>query len=384
MSTNFATASYEEIYDIGTQDGKVSIFGIHTPTGIKPRFMLHGFFDQFREFKYLGISKFIVKPSGNYLIDPLNVSTSDENAIDPRDLQNPICFKGVHGDNLNGILNQIYKDSGFNKTGDSIDEELNSFGAVWSSPTLMESMYYAMLSDTSFRKYNAQTGLIKKGLYPLVHKAALIKQMLPAIDGTGGHGQLLQNAPVVNSSGQTIGYVRQKDSVINRTNGFVLDEFGDNDSVVSAISRNQLFTNGKQKLGWMSTRQWFSYDGQGVPTPSTEAERHEAVNTTATYLPKLFMGLMILPPSYKQQLFYRVIIRHNFAFRNFTTSMAGHTLLDFVKFTPGQSRSQDYHDIAPDSLANYYNWLPVDSSIDDSPTLESVNGSVELTASGVN
>lgn len=384
MTTNFATASYEEIYDIGTQDGKVSMFGIHTPTGIKPRFMLHGFFDQFREFKYLGISKFIVKPSGNYLIDPLNVSTSDENAIDPRDLQNPICFKGVHGDNLNGILNQIYKESGFNKVGTSMDEEQNSFGAVWDNPTIMESMYYAMLSDTNFRKYNAQIGLIKKGLYPLVHKAALIKQMLPALDGNGTTGQFLHHTPIVNASDETIGYSRQKDSMINRANAYLLDNFDDNDTVVSAISRNQLFTNGKQKLGWLPTRQWFTYSGQGVPTPANQTESLQAVNSTATYLPKLFMGLMILPPSYKQQLFYRVIIRHNFAFRNFTTSMSGHTLQDYIKFTPGQTRLQDYQDIDPAILANYFNWLPSGSSIDDSPTLETVNGSVELTASGVN
>lgn len=62
-STNFAKASYQEIYDVNTVSNKVSIIGIHTPVGAKPRQMLSGFFTQFRKYKYLGCSVVGTPPS---------------------------------------------------------------------------------------------------------------------------------------------------------------------------------------------------------------------------------------------------------------------------------------------------------------------------------
>lgn len=56
MSTNFAKARYQEIYDINTVSDSVSVIGIHTPVGNKPRQMLAGFFTQFRKYKYAGCS----------------------------------------------------------------------------------------------------------------------------------------------------------------------------------------------------------------------------------------------------------------------------------------------------------------------------------------
>ena len=49
MSTNFVTAKYQEIYDVNTKSDEVSIIGIHTPTGAKPRQMLAGHFLYWRK-----------------------------------------------------------------------------------------------------------------------------------------------------------------------------------------------------------------------------------------------------------------------------------------------------------------------------------------------
>lgn len=53
MATQKAFATYQEIYDVNTVSDNVSIIGIHTPVGAKPRKMLAGFFTQFRKYKYL-------------------------------------------------------------------------------------------------------------------------------------------------------------------------------------------------------------------------------------------------------------------------------------------------------------------------------------------
>lgn len=42
-STNYVTATYQEIYDINTVSNDVTVIGIHTPIGSKPRSMLSGF-----------------------------------------------------------------------------------------------------------------------------------------------------------------------------------------------------------------------------------------------------------------------------------------------------------------------------------------------------
>lgn len=70
MSTNKAYAKYQEIYDVNTVSDKVSVIGIHTPVGAKPRQMLSGFFTQFRKYMYRGCSVVATPPSVSVLISP--------------------------------------------------------------------------------------------------------------------------------------------------------------------------------------------------------------------------------------------------------------------------------------------------------------------------
>ena len=52
MATNYVRARYQEIYDFGTQAGKTTILGVHSPTGNKVQEMLGGFFRQFRKYRW--------------------------------------------------------------------------------------------------------------------------------------------------------------------------------------------------------------------------------------------------------------------------------------------------------------------------------------------
>ena len=89
-TTNYVKATYTEIIDLQTVNGKCSIIGIHTPTGNGPYSKLRGFFTQFRKFKYLGIDRMVMAPAANLPVDPLGLTgvqgTTD--LMDPRDTLN--------------------------------------------------------------------------------------------------------------------------------------------------------------------------------------------------------------------------------------------------------------------------------------------------------
>lgn len=92
LATNYASASYQEILDVNTVKGNVTVIGIHTPTGSTPVRRLSGFFTQFRKFKYRGCIVQVV-PAATLPADPLQVGfEAGENTIDMRDMLNPILF----------------------------------------------------------------------------------------------------------------------------------------------------------------------------------------------------------------------------------------------------------------------------------------------------
>lgn len=170
MATNYVTAKYQEIYDFGTQAGKTTILGIHTPDDGNVYNMLSGFFDQFRKYKYSGCSVSMV-PAAQLPADPLQVSfEAGDLTCDPRDLLNPILFHGCHGEELSEILDNIYY-KGSNPMG-SVHEGVTD-------TALAESSYYAALSDPSFRKYGIQSGA-RVSLKPMVHPVALTNPMIPS------------------------------------------------------------------------------------------------------------------------------------------------------------------------------------------------------------
>ena len=110
MTTQFATASYQEIIDINTEADKTSIIGIHTPNDAKPVNMLRGFWEQFRQFRYDGCSIQLV-PAARLPADISQVGYgAGETPIDMRDILNPIMFKGCHGNDLGVILNSALQE----------------------------------------------------------------------------------------------------------------------------------------------------------------------------------------------------------------------------------------------------------------------------------
>nr|WCR62238.1 MAG: capsid protein [ssDNA virus sp.] len=334
MTTNYAEAHYNEIYDLGTSDGSLTILGIHTPTGNKPRQMLGGFFDQFRKFLYKGCDITLV-PCAQLPADPLGVGyEAGELQLDPREMVNPIIFKGCHADSLNKALDTIFANN-INHIGQSIDGETFSMNNAE-----MEECYYAALSDASFKKFGIQQGAKIRGLHPLVHDAALTRVLLPN-DLSVNEGRISDAGAITDP---TIKVRNPKDA-----SGWI-------------SSNTTMFTNGTKRLKWLPTRSFYP-GSQSRPDGSS----------CYSYLPRLFMGVLVLPPSYKIEQYFRLVITHHFAFKDFGTA------------TTGPFYSPSYR-------TAYVNGIPQPSAtkslqemvlgIDDENTIET-NGSINLVASGV-
>lgn len=305
MATQTVHATYQEIYDLSTKPGMLSVIGIHTPTGRKPYDMLHGFFRQFKKYKYNGITKMILQPAAQLPADPLQVSLEAGQNLDPRDLLNPIMFHGAHGTDINAALNVVYKKSGFNFTTNSTDTiDLSMFANVEGEimpSVVVENMYYSALSDPSFRKFGVQEVIQLGPLVPLVHRVNASMYFGPA--GAGG---------------QNDGYVFNPNEATNSATfmaGKMVPEVWNGSSDVTAQNYNAtpsaqtLFTNGFAELSWMPTRTMNYLSGKNA----------ESTASNTTSVPKLYMGVLIMPPSYNQRLFYRCVITHSFSFSDFGT-----------------------------------------------------------------
>lgn len=283
MTTNYAKAKYQEIYDINTVSESVSVIGIHTPTGSKPRAMLSGFFTQFRKFKYSGCS-LVATPAARLPLDIMNVALeSGQQGANPKDVFNPILVRGCHGDNLNAALNSIYKGS-FQDEGSSIGKDDFGNSVVPTSGITWEQMYYRMLQDPSFKKFSMSSGIKIAGLHPLVYNVATQHQIINVGDSVPGQ------ITVGSDQDGELGFVN---ATTYRAGGSDVYQYP------------QFMTNRLQSLGWLDTKQMMGTDN----APGF------------TSLPKIFMAAIVMPPAYRVSTAMRFVVTHYFEFKEFNTSL---------------------------------------------------------------
>lgn len=312
MATQKAYASYQEIVDLHTESDTVSAIGIHTPTGDTPYKMFPGFFDQFKKYKYVGCSIALV-PSARLPADPLQVKYGEGNpgdpyTIDPRDMLNPIMFHGCHGNDMGMILNRLMgEDNGISDSLNGLQEsaEISVSGGIAG----LEALYYKALTDNTWRKAHPQRGFKKSGLRPLVYSMASTRQIMP---------------------GQLGGSLVVKDGQIE----FDVDDYGDYESSNGLIdgfnvtgfranvdNKMQIITPRLTGLGWMDTRnsmtQAQTYMLGDLPLLPDGLEGFYSALENKAELPLIYMGLILMPPAYKVEQYYRMIINHRFAFKGF-------------------------------------------------------------------
>lgn len=366
MATNYANATYTEVIDLQTVADQQSIIGIHTPIGLSPYARLRGFFQQFRKFKYNGIKSLVMIPAAQLPVDPLGltgvVGTTDQ--MDPRDSLNPILFHGCHGENLTAVLDEIYgyvsapvpATGGVNSpTGNNVAPSADEFRH---SSSLDMSEYYSKLTDSSWRKFGIQQGVKLSNMRPLVWQVAQNMPTLPSFAPTDftNHAQYQHRGVIndmqVNTPTGDLFYtaISEPGSIsepaVPRQYSEIVPNFVDGE-LGARSSYKQQFTNRMTTLGWLPT----SYDNGQTTGGAT---------VTQSILPRLFMGVLVLPPAYNVEQYFRMVITHSFSFKEFTSSLS---LMD----VPDRSGTK------PDNIP-YINW------IDYGDTLDSI-GAKSLTVS---
>lgn len=320
MSTNKAYAKYQEIYDVNTISDKISIIGIHTPVGAKPRQMLSGFFTQFRKYKYQGCSV-VATPAQRLGLNLAQLSTeAGASTVNPKDVFNPALVRGCHGDNLNSALNSIYKGS-FQNEGSSLGKDDWSDTVIPSGNLSWEAMYYRMLQDPSFKKFSLSSGIKLSGLHPMVYNVASNHQIMPNQQSAN----VGKTKFVSNQTGVTIN---------ENTAGTVSSGSGTNNPVITA----QFMTNRLQSLGWLDTRQVINSSPNSSPEPAY------------TVLPKIYMACIILPMAKSDSVVtsMRFVVTHYFAFKEFNTSLTLEGASEYYDWLTTQSKKNDTFDVQSD------------------------------------
>lgn len=340
MTTQYANATYEEIIDLHTEADKVSVVGIHTPDSDTPYHMLKGFWTQFKKFKYNGCSIAMV-PAARLPADPLQVSYDPgETTIDPRDMLNPILFHGCHGDDMGSILNSLYTDDSASSfiemmRSDSVDHNIfpRSVISGIGDTEVYEALYYKAMTDKTWLKAHPQRGFRKNGLRPMVYSLATSRQLSMSANpgGTTGPYGTIHNPNTGEPQDIYEGVSGQKSGSDAIVSGL---EFGrpeynpvNNSIFMSRVGHLGVFTPRLQRLGWMDTRNvraTIPYNAsstayEGMDAGDVLASMYSVAKsyTEPALVPKIYMGMIMLPPAYKTEQYFRLIITHSFSFAKF-------------------------------------------------------------------
>lgn len=308
MTINFAKAQYSEVIDISTSQNAPTIFAFHTPTGVTPYKMLAPFFNMFQRYKYLGASVTLV-PASRLPLDPQAYAIEGgTNNADPRDIWNPVLFKGVTGESISDLLNGIFNDLQTDASGDYKTD------SVWMAKVneQLTNFYYTCLTDTAWKKGNVQSTIKLPFLHPMVRNVATTHtfNQSPYIINDNDIGS--PEYPIGNSMNNRDGTPYQKNTNYAAPGWAVeshpytdLSQIG-KDTVTNPydnLALPRLFSGKPVPLPVLPTMQGF-YDKDRIGPDIKDVFQ----------LPKVYEAVMILPPSIRSYSYFRVVINHHFEF----------------------------------------------------------------------
>lgn len=373
-------ASISEIYDLSTKVGQGTVLKIHTPNGNNIKRHLMGYFLQYKKFKYLG-AKVTLVPASTLPADPLQLSyEAGEPTIDPRDMVNPILWRHYHGEAmLTDSLVKSYPDSydypvpaHSDVLGTSVDSQDYTSGAGD-----INLVYPLCLMDPSFKKAGIQAGFttyVKPYAYNLVTTA-----------------QVLGNRSF--TSGDSVTWAGSRKDVLlgDGTDNVSAEPLNDGKNNFVAGSSPSVFTNKLTPLGWMDTvtKVWNSSGTTKSAWPSPWADGTDTGSGTGgpdvggsfglqSFLPNLSMLYVMLPPAYKSLFYFRLVIKHQFAFSGFRScinvqSFGSASMVASMAYAPTTSAS----------TVNMISDLVADSADGGPDSVIVENGDIINTADGV-
>lgn len=337
--------SYSEIYDMQTKDGNISALKFHTPQDGAPVEHLGGLFAQFRKYKYLGVEAALV-PAQQLPLDPLQVSSVDgDGLVDPRDVLNPILHKHWNGERtlLDNYIDSYYTEklkgtggiggtTGIknNTLGQSIDEV--SIPAGDSAAADTASTFYAMqLMDNSFKVSHVQDTL-RIRMRPKVWDVNAQRPITSYADlgsywNKPNFGEFQRFAVPEMTPNQNADIIPQKEIFHGRVPGY-----NGTGQQTQYYTEQEFMTAGMKPMGWMPTNNTFSSVGM---VDGTDNRNKSISELSRVRLPKIYMHLMILPPAYKQNFYYRLVMKHKFLFKSMTSLKA----IDSIDASAGWTNS---------------------------------------------
>jgi len=370
-------ARVNEIYDLNTVKGRISILKFHTPQDGVLQKHLAGYFLQHRRWMYGGMDIMMI-PVATLPLDPLGVSYgAGEPTADPRDVINPILHRYYHGEKLS-VNFDFETQAGTGGVGAGlVDPNGNTFGAslqegqVVDTPQFGGSQLYAnTLMDTSWRKSHLQKGF-KVSCRPYVYPM-MANHQIGEISSSGGTqlsgwgqapwpnialgnpssgigadlygeiqgGQGSRNYPTSEpgfpgspAGGQYVATMYEAPHANQQPP--IGSAYG---ATVSSTRYQNMFTAGLRPMGWMDTEP-FLLRAENSTGPNI-------ASTLAIRCPLVYMYTTMLPPAFKQNLYFRLIISHKVAFKGYrsTQGLSGLSGGQYVPATPAQTAGTVIHD----------------------------------------
>lgn len=322
-------ASVMEIYDLQTSVGKGTVLKVHTPTGNNVKRHLFGHFLQYKRYKYLG-AKVSLVPASTLPADPLQLSyEAGDSNIDPRDMVNPILWKHYHGETMTTDVLPVQDQLDYSQkdmvdpyvAGYSVGEA--NYGQLGTSGVPIDKVYPRALMDTSFRKAGVQSGF-STYVKPFVYNVTSNLQLAPGLSGSNG-AFFAGNFSGVSRPEATIQQTREPVSVVGTyLSGPVESAYKADSSYGAAnntqkVSRLSFNTSNLVPLGWQDTLSREFSNNSNVYSSSGIGIGVDNMGDfgVGPNLPDIPMLYILMPPAYKTEFYFRMIIKHYFAFKGF-------------------------------------------------------------------
>lgn len=287
------TIQIRETYDLSTTVNKMGLIGIHTPSMELIKKLYPGFCLNYKKVKAdkmdMALAAASLLPA-----DPLQVGT-ESGDIAPQDMFNPILYRAVSSDSFNTIMNRVYGFSALNST-----SSLATPGTVGNDPfTGINSYdcYYALLSESGWRKAMPQSGLQMTNVKPLVYEVL----------NTFGNTNIPTNAGSLN-------YIN------------AVGNSGNEGLIVKATT----FRGASKPMPAIPT---ISGMTSVDLTTSTTEQVQNAGNWTvpvgmANSIPKTFCAIVVLPPAKLHRLYFRISIVWTISFFEICSTVERASLWD--------------------------------------------------------
>lgn len=324
-------ASVMEIYDLQTSVGKGTVLKVHTPTGNNVKRHLFGHFLQYKRYKYLG-AKVSLVPASTLPADPLQLSyeAGDQN-IDPRDMVNPILWKHYHGETMTTDVLHVQDQLDYSQdgmvdpyvAGYSIGEA--NYSQFGTSGVAIDKVYPRALMDTSFRKAGVQTGFstfVKPFVYNVTSNIQLAPGLRAGNDNSFQSTKFMGLTDIQPTSQTTTPPIRSIPGMTGpRESGYKSDAKAGQNTNTEPKIRLDFQTSNLVPLGWQDTlsRDFAPSTNTGSSGTAVTASPYDSMGDfgVGPNLPDIPMLYILMPPAYKTEFYFRMIIKHYFAFKGF-------------------------------------------------------------------